>query len=475
MTYFADASNSGGSARYSGLGCGCTPRASSPRLKGYVRATLRGYRAVTLSGFGDAGPIKPGTPALIPVSDRRAVENAVRLFQGEIKGLKGFGDANQVKSSISTASTGAAIGSAVGVASTSGLVAAYASIGSIVPGIGTVIGAVVGLVAGWLMGKKKPVRASKQQVADCKKLLAEYEQMILAMPDEPIPMDRKQLEELHWCIQAVYGHQWGTKDPRWFNVGYVQFLDIAKSVVRQVYETPVGAQVVVPQKDFKDPKGRKLNIPGFEFKNPVFTSTRNLARDYMGTFYRHAAQGPANLVQRLIWDSVAWAAREALPNISEADLREASKVAQQTGTSSKDVVSAVEKIIGAKVVRDQTAELLRPGSSSEPPPKLSPTSKTPPSTAGPQVLPITEAQGTDLKNLIEQLTAQGANAQQAYTGAIQSLQAQKVPITSALDTAVATEAQASANAYMPWAIGGGLALLFLGGAYFMMRKPRRAR
>ena len=70
-----------GASRFSpGLGCNCRAQP----MRGV--SGLRGYRAVSLSGtlrwrHGLAATPPQGVPALIPISDRNAVANAIRAFQ----------------------------------------------------------------------------------------------------------------------------------------------------------------------------------------------------------------------------------------------------------------------------------------------------------------------------------------------------------------------------------------------------------
>lgn len=62
------------------IGCGCQVNYTGGGMKGYREALLNGVHKTGLRGLAQSRP--EGTPALIPVSDRKAVDAAVRLFKG---------------------------------------------------------------------------------------------------------------------------------------------------------------------------------------------------------------------------------------------------------------------------------------------------------------------------------------------------------------------------------------------------------
>lgn len=66
-----------------GLGCDCRVQYTGGTLRGYREALLHGPHKTALSGLSQSKP--EGTPALIPVSDRKAIEAAVKLFAGAKK------------------------------------------------------------------------------------------------------------------------------------------------------------------------------------------------------------------------------------------------------------------------------------------------------------------------------------------------------------------------------------------------------
>lgn len=286
-----------------------------------------------------------------------------------------------------------------------GYAATGAKIGSIVPGIGTVIGAVVGAVVGWLSAKKKPVRATNEQIQQCKVIVNEYMGYAAQLPSQPIPLDLKQLTDLNWCLAAFYGPAIGLRDPRWFNPGFTDgWVPIAKKIVRAIYETPVGATVNLASFTLRDPKGRTLTFKGFSFTNPVFTDLKSFADQYFSSAVISFCQNTAGKGscpdylnhpewKRLMYDLLGWAARTELPNISESDLRAASQVAATVpGSSAKDVVNAVEQIMGRTVKSGETAAVLTPATG--PPPVLPIVPTGPPTTAPPAsgLAPVSVAQ-----------------------------------------------------------------------------------
>lgn len=271
-----------------------------------------------------------------------------------------------------------------------------AKAGSIIPVVGTVIGAVVGAVVGWLATKKKPPRPSPQQVAECKALLNEYMSFAGQMPTQPIPLDQEQLRQLNWCLDALYGSKVGLKDPRYFDPDVAAiFIPMAKQIVRLIYETPVGATVSLGKLSVKIGK-QTFSFAGYSFVNPAFTNLKNFCDDYFvpiavqlcketagkGAGGCDAYYGQTPEFRRWLFDLLGWAARTELPNISEADLSAASQVAATVpGSSAKDVVSAVEQIMGRTVQQGETAAVLTPATG--PPPALPIVPTGPPTSAPP--------------------------------------------------------------------------------------------
>lgn len=426
-----------------GLACNC-------KLRGYIATTLRPHG--TLSGFGAATP--SGTPALIPISDPKAVAAAIKLFQGH-RTVNGLGSTEQTQGAAAGATTGA-------------------KVGSIVPGIGTVIGAAIGAVVGWLSTKKKPVRATAQQVADCRALVAEYMNFARQSPSQPIPLDRQQLIDLNWCAQALYGSDVGLRDPRWFNPGFTDgLIPMARLAVKKIYETPVGKNVDLPEFSFKDPKGRVLKFKGFSFVNPQFTDLKTFTDNYFSkaaiSFCENTAGKGAGGCpklygheewKRLLYDLLAWAAREELPNISEADLKEASKIAAQTGTAASDVVAAVEQIIGKTVERGQTAALLNPQGAPAPDiplPSIAPGVTLPAAVPGltlpNNVAPGAASSSSDVSALVASMLQQGAS----QTATLNELIQRGVPASqaqSAIQSAPITAGLSSNH----WMIAGALSI-----------------
>lgn len=272
----------------------------------------------------------------------------------------------------------------------------FAEVGSaILPGVGTVFGAVVGAVVGWV-GQKKPVRASAEQVQQCQQLLSEYMGYARQMPTQPIPLDQTQLGQMHWCINAVHGSRVKLKDPRYFNAGFDNgIIPMARALVQAVYNTPVGQEVRLDAVTFKDPKGRSVSYPQYNFINKQFISIAELAdRVFYPLWVKTCEVGRKDPqvcdpyfqtpeLKRLVYDVLGWAAREMLPNISEDDLKAASAIAAQTGSSSSDVVKAVEEVMGRTVERGETAALLTPATVSP----VTPTTPAAPPVSTPATTP----------------------------------------------------------------------------------------
>lgn len=467
--------NRRGPSRYSLMGVGCSCQGE---LRGYV------VRNAVKRGLGLAGLSGPATvPVLVPVSDPRAITAAIKLFQGarpagRLSGhFAGLGDAAQTQSAISLGASGA-------------------KAGSIVPGVGTVIGFVAGAAVGFFLGKKPPPRPSGQEIAECRDILAQYATAASQNPDTPIPLDESQLKKMNWCLQAIYGAaDIKNKDPRYFDGNFVDLMAMTKDIVMKIYNTPIGGTVNVAETMQKIRK-QTFRSAGISFQNPPFTDLKSFARDvFTGVAIAHCKQTAGKGAggceqfyrrpeyQRLFYDMLGYAARTLLPNISEADFREASKVAQQTGTSASAVVQAVESIIKRSVQQNETAELLRPGSSTQPPPVTAPSpvpiTVTPPTTApgsgplpaaGPNPLTpagMTPTIAADTKAQIDALLAQGVSQSQAFSQIMSSLQAQGIAPTPAVQQAVATEVKSSAPNYVPYIVGGvGL----LGLALFMRKR-----
>lgn len=467
--------------------CRCHGRRPGGRgMHGYRVAMLN--QRSGLSGVGEATDV-----ALVPVSDKSAVANAVKYFvaarqhvaaqqRGGISGVRfaGLGDTAQVQGAASMASAGA-------------------KAGSIVPGIGTVIGAAVGAVVGWLSAKKKPPRATAEQKAQCRGMLTEYMGYAAQSPNAPLPMEWTQLLDMNWCYAATYGPEIKLNDPRWFNPGFESGArNIGLQIVKKIYETPVGATVNLDAVTFKDPKGRTLGLQKFSFVNPVFTDLKTFSENYFEkAVIKMCEDSGSNRGvgcaayfsraewKRLLYDLLAWCARTTLPNISEADLRAASQVAQSTGTAAKDVVTAVEQIINRNVVKGETSALLT--GQTDVPGVVAPTpiAPIPPSTAPPVVVNpnagtapvanITPQAAADVTALISQLVAQNASANQATQAALDALKNQGTPITPSVTTAVQKEVQLqqAGGLTMNTALltgGGILAALFL-----LARPAKRGR
>lgn len=377
--------------------------------------------------------------------------------------LRGMGDSAQTQSAAQYAALGA-------------------KAGSVIPVVGTVIGAVVGAVVGWLSAKKKPPRPTAQQVAECKTLLSEYMGYASQMPTQPIPLDQEQLRQLNWCMDALYGSKVGLRDPRYFDPDFLgTFVPMARQVVRKIYETPVGGTVNLGEIAFKIGK-QTFKFSGYSFVNPAFTDLKTFCDQYFipmavqmcketagkGAGGCESYYGQQPEFRRWLFDLLGWAARTELPNISEEDLKAASQVAATVpGSSAKDVVSAVEQIIGRTVERGETAAVLTPATG--PPPALpivpsgSPTAVPPAS----GVAPVPRAEPGATPFPAPSSFTPFAPTQPALYSPLAPISnsGSIVPIATPGATPGMTEKQSIFE--NPWLIGGGVLAL---GALLMKRK-----
>lgn len=243
-----------------------------------------------------------------------------RLVRETVQGLGcaagcgcALGDTAQAQSAVSMAATGA-------------------KAGSIIPGIGNVVGAIAGLVLGAVLGKKKPVRASGAQVAQCKQLLQEYASATAASPDLPLPLDLAALKDLNWCMMAVYGYDIRLKDPRFFDGNFTDLTAIARNMVRAIFTTPIGATVNIAETVNKIGK-QTFRSSGLTFTNPPFTNLKAFARDtfapvaiaYCQQAAGKGAGGCPTLYNRpefarWLFDLIGYIAATELPQVNVADL-----------------------------------------------------------------------------------------------------------------------------------------------------------
>lgn len=348
-------------------------------------------------------------------------------------------------------------------ASAASYAASGAKLGSaIIPGIGTVIGAVVGAIVGWLSAKKKPVRPTAQQLADCKALLTEYSGYAAQMPTTPIPLDEAQLKNLNWCLQAYYGKDIKNLDPRFFDGSFTDLLAIARSLVKAIYNTPVGGTVQVSETVNKV-RGQTFRSSGISFTNPAFTSIQvfsetkflDVAIQYCDQTAGKGRGGCPGLYnrpeyRRWLMDLFGFAARTELPNISEDDLKAASVIAQQTGSAASEVVKAVEQVMGRSVERGETAVALAPATTAV---TAAPGNVQTPAT-GPPTPAVSTVPSTSY-------VTPAAGPSSLY----QSL----FPATSSTTPAATSTITAGISGMNPWLLAGGAALAVI----FATARPKR--
>lgn len=449
------------------------------------RLTYDPYRELAAATCALAGLGQASGGRLVPVSDRKAIAAAIRLFAGGGRG-----------------ELGQSIERAAGIASTA---ASGAKIGSIIPGVGTVIGGVVGAAVGWLTGRKKP-RVSHEQFTECQNFVREYMNMAAGYPGQPVPLELETIRQIGWCLTAVYGGEIDLREPQFFFGHVDDFVKIARAIVRRIYETPVGhtvqlSDITIAIAGRGSPTGP---LQGADFANPPFTSLANFVRDPwtpMALKYCDIAAGKYDKKrrgcsgyynrpewQRWFLDLLFWAARTELPNISEEDLRAASQVAQtMPGKSARDVVSAVEQIIQRQVAPGETASLI---DQAGPPPMPQP---APTPKAGEQAEPAPPlpalpqgATNEQLRAALQELTAQiiqerqasGSSASQAAAAATQAamqwLAAQGIQ-ASPQDVEDIVHAGPSAGSSLPWVVAAAAVLFAFARPAPRRRAPRKRK
>lgn len=227
---------------------------------------------------------------------------------------------------------GCALGDAAQAQGAVKMAAMGAKAGSIVPGIGNVVGAIAGLVVGALLGKKKPVRASGAQVAQCQVLMQEYASAAAQSPALPLPVDLAALKDLNWCMMALYGPDIRLKDPRFFDGNFTDLTKIAQNMVRAIFTTPIGATVNIAETVNKIGK-QTFRSSGLTFSNPPFTNLKAFARDtfqpvaiaYCQQAAGKGAGGCPTLYtrpefSRWLFDLLGYVAATELPQVRAEDL-----------------------------------------------------------------------------------------------------------------------------------------------------------
>jgi hypothetical protein len=137
-------------------------------------------------------------------------------------------------SPVSTISTLVANKSSGTVGSVASGVAVGATVGSVVPVVGTVIGGIVGGVVGAIKGifGNHDVRVSGADKSTCQALVNNY--LSVASQNGGIighMMQLAQLEQVHFCLAALYGVPIYNVDPRFFGVDITQSEQLAQQLV----------------------------------------------------------------------------------------------------------------------------------------------------------------------------------------------------------------------------------------------------
>lgn len=221
-------------------------------------------------------------------------------------GLDGLSDAAQASSAVSYAAMGA-------------------KVGSIVPGIGTAIGAVVGLVAGALLGKKKPVRPSAADVAQCNTILQEYEAVIAQSQGLPAgsALGEGNLKSVFICYEMTRAGT--TKDPRFLDGNWQVARDMTIEAVKKAFTTPAGTQVRLSTEGRKDVQGKAFRPFTVTYVNTEANTLASIADKvkqviigscenyHKGLMCHDGWDTP--MFSKLCLDMVEWAAATFLPQV----------------------------------------------------------------------------------------------------------------------------------------------------------------
>jgi hypothetical protein len=342
----------------------------------------------------------------------------------------GLGDSAQIASSASYAATGAKLGTAI------------------VPGIGTVVGAVIGVVVGALLGKKKPVRPTAQDVAQCNTVLQEYESISAQSQGKPVgsALGEGNLKSVFVCYEMVKAGT--TKDPRFLDGNWQVARDVTIEAVRKAFDAPPGTQVTLSTVGRKDIKGKAFRPFTVTYVNSDVNTLASIADKvkqlivgscenyHKGSMCTDGWDTP--MFSKWCLDAVEWAATTFLPQIEIP----------------KDIAAPIPQL--PQPVQPLPAPISTPPTTA-PVPVALPTLPPNASQADIQAAVAAVAQQFMQTQQAQAMTSQQA-ANAATAAAMQWLQSQGVKASPAAvaDTAQATVAKAGSNA--PLWIGAAAAL-----------------
>lgn len=405
-----------------------------------------------------------------------------------IANLSGLGYMGYMGATGGGVAKGAASGAATG-----------ATLGSIIPGLGTVIGGAVGAVVGIVssvFGGKKPVRPSANQVANCKNMLVQYNQVAAQSPtlSSGAAFGEQALKDLNWCLMALYGNDIKNKDPRFFDGNFTDLMKIGTDIVAQVFRTPAGSMVNLSGTSNKIGK-QTFSSPAQSFVNPPFISLYKLANDvfypiaiaYCQATASKGAPGCQQLYsrpeyKRLLFDILGLIASRDIPQVSEAQLQAmqaqaTANLATTTAATLPTVATvATQPVVSAALPITQAPASIPVASV---PLTIAP-SQTAVDTATNNLSAasgLTASQSDALAAALAQLQASGASQSQALSSALQSLAASGVNVTPAVQQAAAqtvaatdTPSTAGIGSVPIWVWGLGAA-----GLFFAFAMPQRGQ
>lgn len=332
-------------------------------------------------------------------------------------------------------------------ASTASNIAKGASVGQKVipiPGVGAAIGATVVAVAAafrHIFGNHD-VRTSGADKANCRNMLNQYLQLAAqagGVIGNQVPLS--QLDQMHFCLATLYGDPIYNVDPRYFSVDITQADALAKQLANAAKSQAPGSSFTTSAVTGKSTDGRASGV--FTY-GPQTVTLPNPP----------SVQGLAQILRQLMNDNCAH--RNKNPNNCPAYWNNPG--------FTQLAVDLIANALGAATLATGPTTPLAP---------TSPIAVSTPAVGtaiSPQPATGATPAGVDLNAMVSQLLAQGASQQQAYSAALQNLQAAGVPATPAVQQQVASAVQAGGVTGLPkWALYGAAAVALV----FALARPHR--
>lgn len=200
-----------------------------------------------------------------------------------------------------------------------------AKVGSIVPGIGNIVGGVVGAIAGAILGKKKPVRPSAEQIAQCNQVVNEYESAIAKYGDLPIgaALGEGNLKAVFVCFEMV--RLGTTPDPRFLDGNWQLARDVAIEAVKKAFAAPPGTRVSLTTVGRRDIAGKAFRPFTLNYTNSEANTLESIARKtvefHIGSCANYNARARCEEIfampylRHAVVDLVDWAASTYVPQV----------------------------------------------------------------------------------------------------------------------------------------------------------------